>query len=417
MSAALPDEIGDNWLWRHPIFRDAQTGEFSSERYLKVLAIEVFVRDLARSLEFYSGKLGFKDHIDASREGWGRWIVVAPPSHGSAAIALLEASEPQLPLVGRHTGVTLITDDLAAQVEEWLARGVCFVQLPTPAPWGSHAVFEDVDGNRFNLIQNPEMDRMLSEVRRLMERRAEAERLAVIEKEFARRVQSRLFPQELPEARTLDYTGECIQARQVGGDYYDFLELRPNRLGIVVADVAGKGVSAALLMANLQANIRSQYAAAADDLAGFLTNVNRLFYKNTDAASYSTLFFADYDDLRRKLRYANCGHLPGFLLRACAGIMRLPPTCTVVGLFPNWQCEIAVTDVAPGDLLVLYTDGIVEAMRADDEEFGESRLIDVLTANAHLRPEAVARAVVGAVHDFTGGRQQDDITLVVGQVR
>jgi hypothetical protein len=143
-----------------------------------------------------------------------------------------------------------------------------------------------------------------------MAERIEADRRIAQEMEFARQVQARLFPQKLPAMKTLAYTGGCIQARTVGGDYYDFLELRPGRLALVLADIAGKGVSGALLMANLQANLRSQYAMAVDDLPQLLASVNRLFYESTDDASYATLFFADYDDASRKLRYANCGHLP-----------------------------------------------------------------------------------------------------------
>ena len=124
----------------------------------------------------------------------------------------------------------------------------------------------------------------------------EAERRSAQEMEFARQVQARLFPQKLPSMRTLEYTADCIPARKVGGDYYDFLELRPGRLALVLADIAGKGVSGALLMANLQANLRSQYAMAVDELPRLLASVNRLFYESTDDASYATLFFADYDD-------------------------------------------------------------------------------------------------------------------------
>src|SRR5439155_10373937 len=184
-----------------------------------------------------------------------------------------------------------------------------------------------------------------------MAERIEADRRITQEMEFARQVQARLFPQKRPAMKTLEYTGGCIQARKVGGDYYDFLELRPGRLALVLADIAGKGVSGALLMANLQANLRSQYAIAVDDLPRLLASVNRLFYENSDDASYATLFFADYDDSSRKLRYANCGHLPPLLLRARGNsqdqiseapkVEWLHPTCIVMGLFEAWHCEIA----------------------------------------------------------------------------
>ncbi|HEX7503611.1 MAG TPA: SpoIIE family protein phosphatase, partial [Acidobacteriota bacterium] len=176
-----------------------------------------------------------------------------------------------------------------------------------------------------------------------MAERFEADRRAAQEMEIARQVQARLFPQELPAIQGLEYTGACIQAKQVGGDYYDFLEPRPGRLALVLADIAGKGVSGALLMANLQANLRSQYALAIDDLPRLLVSVNHLFFQNTDDSSYATLFFGDYDSASRKLRYANCGHLPPLLLRASqhapAQAVETPQavwlqsTCTVMGLF------------------------------------------------------------------------------------
>ncbi len=259
-----------------------------------------------------------------------------------------------------------------------------------------------------------------------MAERMEADRRIAQEMEFARQVQARLFPQKLPAMETLEYTGGCIQARKVGGDYYDFLELRPGRLALVLADIAGKGVSGALLMANLQANLRSQYAIAVDDLPRLLASVNRLFYENSGDASYATLFFADYDDSNRKLRYANCGHLPPLLLRASGSsqvrvsetskVEWLSSTCTVMGLFEAWQCEIAEVDLAAGDTLVLYTDGITEAENADGEEFGTSRLLDTLARHSHLPVVPLLQAVVGAIQQFSSGSdQQDDITLVIAR--
>jgi sigma-B regulation protein RsbU (phosphoserine phosphatase) len=256
-----------------------------------------------------------------------------------------------------------------------------------------------------------------------MAERMEADRRSAQEMEIARQVQARLFPQKLPAMKTLEYTGVCIQARQVGGDYYDFLEPRAGRLALVLADIAGKGVSGALLMANLQANLRSQYALAVDDLPRLLTSVNRLFYENSGQSSYATLFFADYDDSTRKLRYANCGHLAPLLLRANARsqnqsplVEYLRPTCTVMGLFEAWQCEIAEVELAAGDILVLYTDGVTEAANDDEEEFGEARLLATIANNFHLPVEPLLQTIVEAVQKFSpGGEQQDDITLVVAR--
>jgi serine phosphatase RsbU (regulator of sigma subunit) len=257
--------------------------------------------------------------------------------------------------------------------------------------------------------------------------RIEVERRAAQEMEFARQVQIRLFPQKFPQLRTLEYAGGCTPARQVGGDFYDFLELKQGRLALVLADIAGKGVSGALLMANLQANLRSQYAIALDDLPRLLGSVNHLFYENTSDNSYATLFFADYDDATRRLRYVNCGHLPPLLLRGNmrfkeqdsldADVERLQPTSTVLGLFEEWECSVQEVQLIPGDLLVLYTDGVTEAARADGEEFGESRLIQSLRAH-HDRPVAsLLERIVDDVQKFSSGEQGDDITLVIAQCR
>lgn len=255
--------------------------------------------------------------------------------------------------------------------------------------------------------------------------RMEADRRVEREMEIAREVQVRLFPQKLPAMKTLEFLGGCIPARAVGGDYYDFLELPGGRLALVLADIAGKGVSGALLMANLQASLRSQCAMGVDDLRRVLASVNRSFCENTGTAGYATLFFADYEDSSRRLRYANCGHLPPLLLGASGSlgdrtsqartVRRLHATCTVVGLFERWECETAEVRLAPGDTLVLYTDGITEARSADGEEFGECRLIDILQNSCHLPVSSLLQAVVGAVRQFTGGEQQDDITLVIAR--
>jgi serine phosphatase RsbU (regulator of sigma subunit) len=253
--------------------------------------------------------------------------------------------------------------------------------------------------------------------------RMEADRRVAREMEIAKEVQARLFPQKFPVMKTLEYRGGCIPAREVGGDYYDFLQLPGGRMALVLADIAGKGVSGALLMANLQASLRSQCAMDAEDLQRVLTSVNHSFCENTGDASYATLFFADYEDSSRKLRYANCGHLPPLLISSDGGngkakngkVVRLCATSMVVGLFEDWKCEVAELEMAPGDTLVLYTDGITEARNAAGEEFGETRLLETLEDCSHLPVESLMQAVVKEVQQFTGGEQQDDITMVVAR--
>ena len=170
-------------------------------------------------------------------------------------------------------------------------------------------------------------------------------------------------------------------------------------------------------MANLQANLRSQYAVALEDPHRLLQSVNRLFYENTPEDRYATLFFADYDDASRCLRYANCGHNPPLLLRANGELERLGVTATVLGLFKNWKCAVEEVSLRPGDALLIYTDGVTEAPGLTDEEFGESRLLEILRSNAQLPVEALLSLIVAGVQEFSGASQADDLTLLVAQAR
>ena len=238
---------------------------------------------------------------------------------------------------------------------------------------------------------------------------------AAQELEIAKQVQARLFPQNLPRLRTLEYAGICIQARQVGGDYYDFLNLGGDRFGLVIGDISGKGIAAALLMANLQANLRSQCAMALDQPQLLLRSVNQLFYENTTDTAYATLFFAEYDDGLRRLRYANCGHLSALLLRGDDSVEQLDSTSTVLGLFEEWDCSIGERLLFPGDTLALYTDGITESFSPEGEEFGVQRLIEAVRQNRDLSSQALLRSVVDKVQQFSPHEQHDDLTLIVAK--
>jgi serine phosphatase RsbU (regulator of sigma subunit) len=287
----------------------------------------------------------------------------------------------------------------------------------SPAWGGVFTRFKDVDGNTFSLVGFDEVNREIEAQRRRIAEKLESERRAAQELEIAKEVQARLFPQRLPHMENLEYAGVCIQARQVGGDYHDFLDLGRGRLGLVIADISGKGMAAALLMANLQANLRSLCPIASDEPERLLRSLNQLFYENTNESSYATLFFAEYDDNMRRLRYANCGHVAALLLRCNGAIERLESTSTVVGLFKEWDCSIADRPLSPGDTLVLYTDGITESFNHAEEEFGERRLIEALQRHRELPPQSAIAAVVDEVRQFSSQEQQDDITLIVAQSR
>jgi serine phosphatase RsbU (regulator of sigma subunit)/catechol 2,3-dioxygenase-like lactoylglutathione lyase family enzyme len=417
----------------------------SAERqdpYLRLQSVSVFVRDLDRSLRFYVDQLGFDLVFDGRVHPSRGWVAVSPPD-GTATVTLVvpEPGSEQRKLIGRSTQIAFVTEDVLATFREWRKRGVQFLQTPRlrrlkfpvqvlppgsvqpstsdrgrePIWGGVFTRFKDLDGNSFSLVSFDALSRQIEEQRRAAAAKSEAERRAAQELEIARQVQARLFPQTLPTLRTLQYAGACIQARQVGGDYYDFLPLGERRVAFVVGDICGKGIAAALLMANLQANLRSQCAVAMDQPERLLRSVNQLFCDNTAEGSFATLFFAEYDDHLRRVRYASCGHLSALLLRSDNRLERLDSTCTVLGLFKDWDCSVVEERLFAGDTLALYTDGVTESFNDAGEEFGEERLVDALLRHRKLPPRDLLASIVGDVQQFSPNEQHDDITLIVAK--
>lgn len=412
--------------------------------YLRIHAVNIFVRDQERSLRFYLDQLGFELAFDARIQSGQRWVAVAPPD-GTTVLTLIEPAPDsfEYKLIGRSTQVVFVTEDVTAKFRQWSKRGVRFRHTPrlrrvkydspelarhsngpsTTTPeqtevWGGvFTRFEDPDRNSFTLASFDVVSRAVEAQRRAAAERLESERRSAQEMEIAKQVQARLFPQTLPPLATLEYAGICIQARQVGGDYYDFLDLGRQRLGLVIGDIAGKGIAAALLMANLQANLRSQCAIALDQPERFLCSVNQLFFENTADHAYATLFFAEYDDHAGRLRYANCGHLCALLLRSDNTLERLDSTATVLGLFKEWDCSIGERRLFPGDTLALYTDGVTESFNDREEEFGEHRLTAALRRHRDLSPQALLSSIVDEVRQFSPREQHDDITLIVARCR
>ncbi len=248
-----------------------------------------------------------------------------------------------------------------------------------------------------------------------MAERLQAEHRAAHELELARQVQAKLLPQAGPRLRSLEYAGRCVQARAVGGDYYDFLDAGEGRVGLVLADVSGKGLAAALLVASLHASLRSQ-SPRDGDLASQLRTVNRLLYEATETNRYATLFLGHYDDADRRLRYVNCGHNPPLVLRREGALERLAPTAMVVGLVANWTCETAEVMLEPGDILAIYSDGISEATDRRGEEFGEARLVRAIQANRDRDVRSLLDVIFAEVRAFSEGEQADDQTMVIARV-
>jgi sigma-B regulation protein RsbU (phosphoserine phosphatase) len=278
---------------------------------------------------------------------------------------------------------------------------------------------------------------------RLVHRMVEEERLRR-EIAMASEVQQRLFPERPPDSRRLALAGLCHPAQGVGGDYFDFMRLDAGRLAIAVADVAGKGISAALLMSVVQASLRSQAGSVTPP--ELVAAMNRLLYRSAARNRFATFFYAEFDEASGRLVYVNAGHNPpllfrgmpgvgagsGALRRAAAGgdggattlaappksLLRLSTGGLVIGALAGVAYEQAEVVLEPGDVLVAYTDGVTEAWNAADEEFGEDRLAEVVSASAHLPAAAVADEVVRAVRSFVGPiPPHDDITLVVAKVK
>lgn len=384
--------------------------------YLRILFITIYVRDVDLSIRFYVDQLGFNLMFD-SPIGGGRFVVVGPPD-GSAMVCLAQAGPDSEAYrsIARSAPIVFLTENVIARYEQWRARGVQFQESPHKPVWGGlYASLEDLDGNSLKLVESDDLSRELEAERKSLAEKMEQERRTAQELEFAKQVQARLFPQSLPQLSSLEYAGLCIQAREVGGDYYDFLSLGPQRLGLVLGDISGKGMPAALLMANLQANLRSQYATAWNEPKQFLQSVNRLFYQNTIESAYATLFFAEYDDQVRRLRYANCGHYSALLLRAAGKVEQLDSTGTVLGLFDEWKCNVEERQLHLGDTLVIYTDGVTESFDSHGQEFGEDRLVDALRRNLSLPTRNLLASVVDEVQAFSAHEQHDDITLIAAK--
>lgn len=229
-------------------------------------------------------------------------------------------------------------------------------------------------------------------------------------------VQQRLFPQTRPPVATLDYVGYCQPALRVGGDYYDYLALPGDRLALVLADVAGKGVPAALVMASLHGCIRAHASQHEQRCDQVVRMANTLLHGATDA-KYATVFYAVYDAPARALHYVNAGH-PAPLVARGAQVISLESGCAPVGLFENLEPTTVTVQLEPGDRLLLFSDGVSDAVNEGSVEFGGARVAEMLL---HCRGESATDlrdAMLTELRAYTAGCAQfDDLTFVAGIVR
>jgi serine phosphatase RsbU (regulator of sigma subunit) len=328
-------------------------------------------------------------------ETWSRWAAAEKPGHTAEIESL------------RSSGAALVVPLLAK-------NGIAGILLLGPpvgrAEYGAaeKRALRNCAGQFALMIENA----------RLTDRMVEQERLNR-DLQLAVEVQKRLFPDKPPASATMALAGMSLPARSVGGDYYDFLDLGGQRIGIALADVAGKGVAAALIMSVVQASLRILATEENLSLATLAARMNRYLHRSTGSNAYATFFYGQIDERTRQLRYVNAGHNPPCLLRCAAdqSIEELPAGGTVIGLFPQSSYEESAVDLRPGDVLIAFTDGVPEAQNPQEEEFGEERLKDLLRRSAHLPVAEIASTIASELKAWIdNAAQYDDLTFILVKV-
>lgn len=228
----------------------------------------------------------------------------------------------------------------------------------------------------------------------------------------SRSIQRRLLPTEIPQIEGCSIAGAWRPARTVSGDYYDVLKFDDQKAALCIADVSGKGMPAALLMSNVQAAVHA-FASETLSPSELCAKVNRVVSSSTGEDKFITFFYCVVDAEKKKLVYTNAGHNPGLLVRRDGSVLRLDGGGAVLGPFPNWNYKHEEIELKPGDRLLLFTDGVTELRSPSAEEFGEERLIELLTQNRELDAKELRDRIVQAVVSFSGGDFQDDATLLM----
>jgi sigma-B regulation protein RsbU (phosphoserine phosphatase) len=250
------------------------------------------------------------------------------------------------------------------------------------------------------------------ELQQAVEQGAAERELQSQELQQAREIQQSLLPKEIPQIRGFEIDGAWEPSRVVGGDYFDVIRLSQTKLGICIADVVGKSVSAALLMANVQASVRA-FAGEATSPAELCARVNSVLCANIAIGKFVTLFYGVLDAERGCIVYTNAGHLLPILIRAGGEAEQLDNGGAVLGVFPRWKYEDSVAQFSPGDRMLLFTDGITEAGLPGGEEFGEQRLVEGARVGAGKSTAELKSALLTDVKQFCHSQLRDDATLIV----
>jgi sigma-B regulation protein RsbU (phosphoserine phosphatase) len=256
---------------------------------------------------------------------------------------------------------------------------------------------------------------MTSQIQKLLAEVKDKEKLEA-ELEIARQVQAQLFPKNVPRLKTMEMAGLCLPARVVSGDYYDFITIQPDSTAIIIGDISGKGISAALLMASVQSSLHAQLSMAETgevSTATLCTRLNQQLYENTPPEKYATFFCSVYEETSGRLLYTNAGHLAPIVIRG-AEVIRLDSNSTVVGLLPNFPYGEQPFELQSGDLMLAFTDGITESENKDSEQYGDERLIEILIRNRDKPLDEILRIISEEVRSWAFDLDgQDDTTMIV----
>lgn len=252
-------------------------------------------------------------------------------------------------------------------------------------------------------------------LKKAIKKREELERQKITrELEIAKDVQQKLLPQHAPEVNNLDYYGICIPADAVGGDYFDYFKINKDEIAFAIGDIAGHGLSSALLMAGLVGFVRSNAVVYNDDLKTFMEKVNMLMCDSTDGSKFATFFYSVYNSISKSLHFVNAGHNPPLLYRhKSKSFEELKTDGFIIGGISSFKYNDANISLEEKDTLVFYTDGITEAFNLKNEQFGEERLKKVLTDNNLLNAKELTNKILEEVYKHSEGREQaDDMTLL-----
>lgn len=230
-------------------------------------------------------------------------------------------------------------------------------------------------------------------------------------------VQQRFMQHLGPAIDALDYSAQCRQMHELGGDCYDFLPLPDSRLALAVGDASGKGLAAALMISNVQSSLRTAASFAGNDGAAVLTAVNRQVHASSLADRYATLFYGVFEGVTRTLRYANAGHNPPMVMRRDGSVLWLETGGAPVGMFPHWEYEEGAVQLNSGDVVVAYTDGVVEAANPFGEMWGVEGLQKAAAENRDRSAGGLVHAIFKCMDEFSRGFRTDDATVVVLRVQ